>query len=78
MTHWVEPNNMLTKAFNTLTYVYENTIFKEISKKVIQHVSIFHTTCLFQVVDLLDVAALGRLQLADVPVLIPALLEECR
>lgn len=32
---------------------------------------------LFQVVDLLDVAALSRLQLADVPVLISALLEEC-
>ncbi len=31
---------------------------------------------LFEVVDLLDVAALGRLQLADVPVLISALLEE--
>lgn len=33
---------------------------------------------LLQVVDLLDVAALGRLQLADVPELIPALLEEGR
>lgn len=36
------------------------------------------TQYLFQVVDLLDVATLGRLQLADVPVLISALLEECR
>lgn len=34
------------------------------------------TQYLFQVVDLLDVATLGRLQLADVPVLISALLEE--
>lgn len=33
---------------------------------------------LLQVVDLLDVATLGRLQLADVPVLVSALLEECR
>lgn len=36
------------------------------------------TQYLFQVVDLLDVASLGRLQLANVPVLISALLEECR
>lgn len=33
---------------------------------------------LFQVVDLLDVATLCRLQLADVPVLISALLEKSR
>lgn len=36
------------------------------------------TQYLFQVVDLLDVATLGRLQLADVPVLISALLEKGR
>lgn len=35
MTHWVEPNNMLTKAFNTLTYVYENTMFKGIFSKML-------------------------------------------
>lgn len=45
------------------------------------HVVVWLPTCtqyLFQVVDLLDVATLGRLQLADVPVLISALLEKCR
>lgn len=36
------------------------------------------TEYLFEIVDLLDVATLGRLQLADVPVLISALLEKGR